>query len=493
MHAFRHVLTAVVSSVLCLQVAGCAFSVQNAPVNQPPQAHGPAPSRDIVQANAIAVSLSGGGTRAAAFGLGVLQGLRAASTPQDDLVDDITFMSSVSGGSLLAAYYGLHGRSTLDEFQGAVLERNMELGMQFSAFRPDNIARFVQGGLNDRRHLSTYLDDTVFKRATFADMWQRRRPDIWINATDLYNRIPFPFIPPVFAAVCSDLASFPVAEAVSASMAVPVVFAPVVLQTYPTRCAEPLAKWVEPARKDPGASKLLSDTAKGLTKYRAPSQQKFIKLVDGGVTDNFGLSSLLISRAAATTPYGPFTQRDAVRMRRMLFLVVDAGRGVSGDWALNAAGPSGLNVAVAATDTAIDASARLSFESFLRLMQDWQRSLVSYRCKLPRADVERLLGAAPGAGAATDNGAGKLAAVAGEGAGDRATAVAEARPWQCDDVHFDVGLVSFSALGEDREAMLNAIPTSLQLPNESLKLLIEAGRDAVQSNPAFLSYQTRGR
>ena len=453
---------------LPMALSGCAFSVQNAPLNAVARLDGPSPPRDIMGPSAIAVSLSGGGTRAAAFGYGVLKGLEAASLPGDDLVDDITFMSSVSGGSLLAAHYGLHGRASLQSFRPQVLDRNMEQGMQFSAFKPDNIARFIQGGLNDRRHLSDYLDDTIFKKATFADIWRQRKPDVWINATDLYNRIPFPFIPPVFAAVCSDLASFPVAEAVSASMAVPVVFAPVVLRTYPDHCNEPLARWVEPARKDPGASKLLADTARGLAKYRTPSEQRFIKLVDGGVTDNFGLSSLLISRAVATTAHGPLSRTDAIRMRRMLFLVVDAGRGVSGDWALDADGPSGFDVAAAATDTAIDASARLSFESFLRVMQDWQRSLISYRCSLPRAEVQVVVGATAGPDAGPDT-------------------------WRCNDVHMDVGLVSFSGLGEAREAALNAIPTSLQLPAPSIDLLLQAGVDAVQRNPAFVAYQRRGR
>ncbi|OYU45889.1 MAG: phospholipase, partial [Burkholderiales bacterium PBB4] len=223
--------------VLAAALAGCAFSVQNAPLNAVARADAPAPPRDIVGPDAIAVSLSGGGTRAAAFGLGVLKGLEASTQPGDDLVGDLTFLTSVSGGSLLAAHYGLHGRASLQSFRTEVLNRNMEQGMQFSAFKPDNIARFIQGGLNDRRHLSDYLDDTIFKKATFADMWRRRKPDVWINATDLYNRIPFTFIPPVFAAVCSDLASFPLAEAVSASMAVPVVFAPVVLRTYPDDCS----------------------------------------------------------------------------------------------------------------------------------------------------------------------------------------------------------------------------------------------------------------
>ena len=57
----------------------------------------------------------------------------------------------------------------------------------------------------------------------------------------------------------------------------------------------------------------------------------------------------------------------------------------------------------------------------------------------------------------------------------------------------DVGLVSFSGLGEAREAALNAIPTSLQLPAPSIDLLLQAGVDAVQRNPAFVAYQRRGR
>lgn len=56
-----------------------------------------------------------------------------------------------------------------------------------------------------------------------------------------------------------------------------------------------------------------------------------MKLVDGGLTDNFGLSSILIGRSASKTLYGPLTARDAVKLNRMLFLVVDAGRGPNGD------------------------------------------------------------------------------------------------------------------------------------------------------------------
>jgi NTE family protein len=45
-----------------------------------------------------------------------------------------------------------------------------------------------------------------------------------------------------------------------------------------------------------------------------------------------------------------------VRVRRILFLVVDAGRG----WANSLEGPSGTDLVAAAADTAIDASVRSS-------------------------------------------------------------------------------------------------------------------------------------
>ncbi len=455
--AWRRALrAALASAIAALLITGCAFSIDNAPVNRPPQAQTVAPPRDIVGEDVISLSLSGGGMRAAAFGFGVLKGLESLSADGDDLVGDITFMSSVSGGSLLAAYYGLHGRRALGDFRGAVLERNMEFGLRLSIFKPDNFVRFLRGGLNDRRHLTDYLDDQVFKRATFADLYRQRKPDVWINATDLYNRVPFPFIAPVFGGACIDLGSLPVAEAVSASMAVPVVFAPVVLKTFPEQCSEPPAPWVDRTLANPSASKLLSDTARAIRNYRTPERQRYIKLVDGGVTDNFGLSSLLISRAVATTPYGPLTARDGVMVKRMLFIVVDSGRGTGGDWVMTPAGPSGIDIAAAATDTAIDASARLAFENFRNVMQEWQRAMLLWRCSLSDAQVRELRGSLEG--------------------------------WRCDELEFHVGLVSFASLDPGREQGLNAIPTTLSLNRDQLDALMLGGADALFASPALQGY-----
>lgn len=442
-----------------LALTGCATSVHNLPRNVALPTAGTSvvsPARDIAGKNLLALSFSGGGMRAAAFSFGVLKALDSPGTTGEDVLDDLTLISSVSGGSLTAAYYGLHGKEALSSFRDKVLLQDMEANMRLSVFAPANIIRLLAGGLNDRANLGDWLDQHVFEGATFANIYARRKPDIWINASDLYHRTPFPFIPPLFHALCSDLAQFSVAEAVSASMAVPLVFAPIVLRTYPEQCPRPADAWVERARFDPAVSRTVHASAQAMKDYRDPARVRYVKLVDGGVTDNYGLSSILIGRAVSRTPYGPLTARDAVTLQRMLFLVVDAGRGPSGDWALTLDGPSGLDAAMAATDSAIDSAARVGFDAFRKMMHEWQASVVEFRCGLALPEVARLRGSAEG--------------------------------WNCQDLQFHFGLISFADLGSTREAELNAIPTRLALPAKSVDEAIKAGFDATRSNVTLKTY-----
>ena len=450
----------IVALGLVCSLLGCAVSVHNLPSNVPFTKVAPSdatgPARNIAGQNVVALSFSGGGMRAAAFSFGVLKALNASSPSGHDVLDDVTLISSVSGGSLTAAYYGLHGKDTLSTFREKVLLRDMEANMRLSALAPENLLRVLSGGLNDRTNLVSWLDSQVFDGATFADIYARRKPDIWINASDLYHRTPFPFIPPLFHALCSDLSKFSVAEAVSASMAVPLVFSPIVLKTYPQDCAIAADPWVERALSGPIISKTVQASAKAMQSYRDPGRMRYVKLVDGGVTDNYGLASILLGRSISRTSYGPLTQRDAVTMRRLLFLVVDAGRGPSGEWVLEAQGPSGLDAAIAATDSAVDSAARLGFDAFRKMMQEWHSAVVEFRCALTSAEVRQLRGSVDG--------------------------------WNCQDVQFHFGSVSFASLGPQREVELNAIATRLSLPTKSIDDAIEAGFDATLVNTTLKSY-----
>ncbi|WP_374351398.1 patatin-like phospholipase family protein [Chitinimonas sp.] len=452
---------------LMMVLGGCAISVGNVPRNQPaknwqgkevpPGARQP---YDTAGETTVALSFSGGGTRAAAFAFGALQGLdslRGGNT--QSLLDQLNFITAVSGGSMTAAYYGLHGKAALGSFREAALLRDGEADLRFSLINPLNIARLMSGGLNDRSTLQHWLEDDLFKGATFADMYRRGKPTVWINATNLYNRVAFPFHERAFDALCSDLASYPVSEAVAASMAVPLFFAPIVLEKHPESCQAPLAEWLDGYARGYSDSLLMRSLAQSIHDLRDTSSGRYVKLVDGGITDNYGLASLQQSRLLTGTPYGPLSAKDAVTIKNLLFVVVDAGQSAAGDWNREMKGPSGIDLAVASIDAAIDTNVRMSYDSFVPMMKAWQESITRYRCELPANEQQRIKAANPA--------------------------------WQCDDVSFVVTRISFRDLSSQEADRLNTIPLRLTLPARDVDDLIEAGKKAVLINPTIRAFEAR--
>jgi NTE family protein len=445
-------------------LAGCATTIHNEPLNLP-QVRLPSPPRpDPKPAIAatgddllIGLAFSGGGMRAAAFSFGVLSEIDrtevVSSKSASPLIERIDFVSGVSGGAITAAYFGLAGRAGLTNFRERFLLRNAEEALA-TRFTPVNVYRAYEGGVNDAQQFPKWLDDNLFHGATLAELGPAHRPRVWINASDIYNRTPFVFNETSFDAICSDLNSYPLSSAVAASSAMPVVFAPIVLAAFPDKCATKVPAWIEKARSNPAAPPILKEAADAIGRYRDGSVH-YIKLLDGGLVDNYGLSGFTIARLSAETPYGPLTPERAARIRRVLFLVVDGGRGPSGDWAKTAAGPSGPEIVLAAADTAIDSSMRASFTAFDRTMSEWRDSLVRWRCGLSAAERAR-----HGAGAGSD----------------------------CRALKFFVGRVNFDQLGGERRAALNAIPTRFTLSAKEVETVIAAGRDALRANPTFQAF-----
>ncbi|MBR0752666.1 patatin-like phospholipase family protein [Bradyrhizobium jicamae] len=446
------------TAVVAAGLSGCA--TYNLPGNAPlSDALAEATSRDIPTYDddvLLALSFSGGGTRAAAFSFGVLKELdraHAASGQGKSLLDRVDFVSGVSGGSITAAYFGLKKRAALDDFRERFLLRNAEEALK-TQLSPGNIGRALGGGINDHQ-FTDWLDRNLFDGARFDMLPESRRPRVWINASDIYNRTPFVFGKTAFDALCSDIRSYRVAEAVAASAAVPLAFAPIVLETYPGGCNTPLPPWLDRVRRDPNAQPLLRSFAEAQARYRDGSM-KYVKLLDGGLVDNYGLSGLSIGLLAAQRPYEPLTERQAVKLRRVLFLVVDAGRGISGDFVQTLEGPNGVELVSAAADTAIDASVRSSYAAFSALAEDWNGKLKRWRCGLSAAERARL-------------------GVSGA--------------WSCGDVTFYVERLSFDQLGAARAGELNAIPTRFSLPAEQVDLLISGGGDALRLSKAYQSFR----
>ena len=113
----RLVLVLVVAFAV-LPLAGCVgYRAANTALEQYDPAHGYRPTdrgqhRDSGKI-IILLAFSGGGTRAAAFAYGVLEGLRETQIAVDgidvSLLEEVDTISGVSGGSFPAAYYGLFG------------------------------------------------------------------------------------------------------------------------------------------------------------------------------------------------------------------------------------------------------------------------------------------------------------------------------------------------------------------------------------------------
>src|SRR5260370_33089370 len=95
----------------------------------------------------------------------------------------------------------------------------------------------------------------------------------------------------------------------------------------------------------------------------------FLTRADGGLPGNFAVSTLVISRPALGPPDAPMTERDAVKIRRLLLIVADASQGPNGDWTLQEAGPSGVDLARSATDAAVDSAARYAADALGRMIQ----------------------------------------------------------------------------------------------------------------------------
>lgn len=466
----RGLLLAVVAAV---GLAGCG-TVHNLPLNEPSanplsaiitraaaaEAQGGA-RQALSEGNVVALSFSGGGTRAAAFSFGVLEQLGRTPSPGGgrDLLDHVGMVSGVSGGAITASYFGLKGRAALADFREQFLTQDL-----MAQLRTDvslvNISRALGGGTNTDDRLRDWLNAQLYHGATFGDLIARGRPITLINATDIYSRTPFLFTPATFLALCSDLNKYPVAAGVAASAAVPGAFAPIVVEAFPDRCQTPLPSEIERAANNPTGSPLVHAYAQSLLRARTGGV-KYIKLLDGGLVDNYGLSGITIALGLSGMPYGPLQPREAVNMRRLLFLVVDSGRGPSGDWAQTVEGPTGKELISAVVDATIDANTRSSYAAFEASMKNWREELVRWRCGLKAADVAKLRG--------------------------------RGGPWNCRDIKFIIGRVSFDQFDAERFKRLNAVPTSFTLPADTVDELRRAGGEALQANPTFQAFMKEAR
>jgi len=307
---------------------------------------------------AVIVTFSGGGTRAAALADGVLRGLARVEIPvrgqRVRLVDELDVISSVSGGSVTAAYYALNGYDGLGKLEQDFL-------------RQDVMSELVLRGLLDPASLlgpridilEKYFDQKVFDGKTYQALIDGdrpgggRRPYVVLNATDMTAGHVFSFTQDQFDLICGDLARFKIADAVTASAAFPVALTALTLENRAPCAAQRNAaaaqRWgwvmVDGAprpiaiRNDVSGDDVAGvryPTAGNLARFRRgtvsatylnenPSLPKsYIQLIDGGVADNVGLTRPIQMLTSAQAMPSFLNRLNTGRMKRLLLVVVNA-------------------------------------------------------------------------------------------------------------------------------------------------------------------------
>jgi NTE family protein len=290
------------------------------------------------------VSFSGGGTRAAAFAYGVLQELKdtevAEGQERRPLLREVDAISSVSGGSFTSAYFGLRGDRIFDEFEERFLRKNVEGGLFGQVFRPLNWLRLLSATYTRSEIAANYYDAQVFEGATFADLRRPDAPLIVINATDLASGDRFAFDSDHFGYICADLDRYPIAQAVTASSAVPVLFSPLTLENFAGTCGYESPAWLSEVLTDETLTtrKLVGRSIQG---YLDRKERPFLHLVDGGIADNLGLRSfyeaLQLRRGDSRSAFRRLNHPD---VRHVLIISVNAHAEPKSEWALERDVPS---------------------------------------------------------------------------------------------------------------------------------------------------------
>ena len=203
----------------------------------------------------VGLAISGGGLRSANFAAACMFQLERIG-----MLQKVDYISSVSGGSLPAAYYCLNDSHWNPREVQERLTHQYATDMLIQTLLPWNQFAMAFTDLDRSDLLAKTLRENLFTvnghEQTFGDL-RADRPRLLINATDLQSARRFVFCNQSFDQINSNLARYPIAYAVAASSSVPVLLHQVTLRDFTT----------------------------DFSQYR--------HLIDGGVSDNLGVETLV--------------------------------------------------------------------------------------------------------------------------------------------------------------------------------------------------------
>jgi NTE family protein len=330
------------------------------------------------------LTISGGGTRAAAFGYGVLEGLKETMVMIEGkercLLDEVDVISAVSGGSFTAGYYGLFGERLFQDFEQKFLKKDIQGALAGMLFNPINWFRLASKTFSRSDVAAEYYDRYVFDHGTFGDMAARKGPLILINAADIISGTRVSFTQENFDLICSDLSRFPVARAVAASTALPAVLSPITLRNYTGQCDYHPPEIIERVMKEADVSKRQYHLINDMMIYLDSEKTQYIHLVDGGVADNLGIRAILDRVHAQGGFWSTLKRSKQEAVRKIVFLVVNAETEVDDQWNRSSKPPS-LETAIESYTNVVNT--RYNFETMMLLRESlgpWTEEIRKSRC-----------------------------------------------------------------------------------------------------------------
>ena len=249
--------------------------------------------------NLVIMTFSGGGSRAASLGYGVLEQFQNVSVRPTEkgstLLQNIDIVYGVSGGSVLAAYFALEGQDIIPKFNNSFLKKNFQKKVINEVFSVSNVPRLTSPQFGRSDLLQEQLNLALYRGKKFADLEQRKGPFAVINATDMVAGQEVSFTQDFFDWLCVDLNDVEIVRAVAASSAVPLIFSPITQNNHGGACQAESKKELLTQMKVGNRLWLNNFEAmkKRMASYQNNEEKPYLHLVDGGLTDNLGLASLL--------------------------------------------------------------------------------------------------------------------------------------------------------------------------------------------------------
>ena len=341
--------------------------------------------KDVIKqqdSNLILLMFSGGGSRAAALGYGVLEQFKHTPVKSGrqvgNLLENIDLVYGVSGGSLLAAYFALQGADVVPKFENDFLKKNFQSEVINQVLSFSNLPRLTSPQFGRGDLLQEQLNLALYKNATFADLAHKRKgPFAVISATDMNIGQKITFTQEFFDGLCLNLNDLEIARAVAASSSVPLIFSPLTLNNNGGNCnyTIPELAILEASESDGGLkSKNIEEVKNILSLYQNSKERPFIHLVDGGLTDNLGLSSL-------TDIYDVMGQEKIYRkalesgLKRIVVINVNAQNEVTSEIDQSANVPGVTDVVNTIINVPIDRNTQITLRRFREFAEQWNKNM----------------------------------------------------------------------------------------------------------------------